>query len=90
MILKIDWASWAALLAVLGIVLEILRRFALMYFPSRKEFEELEHMVGRIAGSTHDNARKIKGLYDERKSFREEVLDRIDALGLRIDDLVSK
>ena len=90
MILKIDWASWSALIIVLGVVLEILRRFTLMYFPSRTEFEELEKLVGRIATSTHDNSRAVKGLYAERKSFREEVLDRIDSLAERVDRLVLK
>lgn len=90
MIFKIDWSAWLGLLGVLGIVLAGIKILARIYFVGRDEFEKLEEIIGKLSYSVHDTSRKTKILTEERKSFREEVLDRIDALSLRIDEVVNK
>lgn len=86
---KVDWEDWAALLTVVGVIGSFSWVIAKRFLVTREEFQQLQTLITRYAGNINNNHRDIKALKEERKSFRQEVLEKMGNLEEKVDNLIS-
>lgn len=90
---SINWEEWASFFAALGAGGGALWFLTKRFLVPREEFTSmvnaLNKHIGHVSSVATKHDRDILSIFRERKSFREEVLDRVEKLSERVDSVAN-